>query len=55
MHVEDGVDGARRRMAAAKKIVPNFGIASECGISRGRDPHLALEFIKTYAAAAATP
>jgi alpha-beta hydrolase superfamily lysophospholipase len=36
---------------AALKFV---GVASECGISRGRDPNLALEFIKTYAAAAAT-
>ena len=29
-----------------------FGVASECGISRGRDPDLALAFIKAYAAAA---
>jgi hypothetical protein len=52
VHVEDGVDGTRRRMAAAKKIVPNFGIASECGISRGRDPDVALKFMHVYAAAA---
>jgi hypothetical protein len=53
VHAQDGVDGTRRRMEAARKYVPEFGIASECGISRGRDSTLALEFIKTYAGAAA--
>ena len=53
VHAQDGVEGTRRRMEAARKYVPEFGIASECGISRGRDPDLALEFIKTYAGAAA--
>jgi hypothetical protein len=46
------VEGTRRRIEAAKKYAPDFGIASECGISRGRDPNIALEFIRTYAAAA---
>jgi hypothetical protein len=55
IHARDGVEGAARRMVTARKYVHTFGIASECGISRGRDPNLALEFIKTYAAAAATP
>jgi methionine synthase II (cobalamin-independent) len=54
VHAKDGREGAKKRIAAAKRHVPSFGIASECGISRGRDPNLALEFIKTYAAAAAT-
>jgi hypothetical protein len=53
VHARDGVEGTARRIAVAKKYVQNFGIASECGISRGRDPNLALEFIKTYAGAAA--
>ena len=53
VHAQDGVEGTRRRMEAARKYVPEFGIASECGISRGRDSNLALEFIKTYARAAA--
>jgi hypothetical protein len=54
VHAQDGVEGTAKRISAAKKYVQNFGIASECGISRGRDPHLALEFLKTYAGAAAT-
>ena len=53
VHAQDGVEGTRRRIETAKKYAPAFGIASECGISRGRDPRLALDFIKTYAAAAA--
>jgi hypothetical protein len=53
VHAQDGVEGTRRRIERAKKYTPHFGIASECGISRGRDANTALEFIKTYAAAAA--
>jgi len=51
--VQDGVEGTQRRIDAARRFVLAFGIASECGISRGRDPQVALEFIKTYAEAAA--
>jgi methionine synthase II (cobalamin-independent) len=54
VHAQDGVEGTKHRIAAAKKYVPVFGIASECGISRGRAPNLALSFIKTYAGAAAS-
>jgi hypothetical protein len=53
VHARDGIDGTRRRMAVASKYVSNFGIASECGISRGRGPEVALEFLRVYAAAAA--
>jgi hypothetical protein len=54
VHAQDGVEGARTRIAAAQQFVGNFGVASECGISRGRDPNLALTFIETYAGAAAS-
>jgi hypothetical protein len=53
VHAQDGVEGTRRRIEIAKKYAPSFGIASECGISRGRDSNLALAFIRTYAGAAA--
>jgi hypothetical protein len=52
VHARDGVKGTTERMKVAEKFVSTFGIASECGISRGRDPNLALDFIRTYAAAA---
>jgi hypothetical protein len=53
VHVQGGIDGTVARIAAAKNHVREFGIASECGISRGRNPNMALDFIKAYAAAAA--
>lgn len=52
VHVSDGVEGTRRRMAAAAKYARDFGIASECGISRARHPSLAREFMQVYAGAA---
>jgi hypothetical protein len=52
VHVTDGLSGTLARIESAKRHAPDFGIAAECGISRGRNPNLALDFIKTYAAAA---
>lgn len=52
VHVSDGVEGTRHRMAVAAKYVHDFGIASECGISRGRHPSVAAEFMRVYAGAA---
>lgn len=34
VHREDGVEGARRRIAAASTFAPAFGVATECGIGR---------------------
>lgn len=34
VHREDGVEGAQRRIAAASRVVPEFGVATECGIGR---------------------
>jgi hypothetical protein len=34
IHHSDGVDGNRRRMATAERVVPDFGIATECGFGR---------------------
>jgi methionine synthase II (cobalamin-independent) len=35
VHHEDGVEGALRRAATASRVVPGFGIATECGFGRG--------------------
>lgn len=35
LHHEDGVEGARRRAAAAATARPRFGVATECGFGRG--------------------
>jgi hypothetical protein len=37
VHFSDGMEGAERRLAAAKRAVSNFGVATECGFGR-RDP-----------------
>ena len=37
IHATDGLDGTAKRMAAAKKSLGSFGIATECGLGR-RDP-----------------
>ena len=34
VHFRDGVEGAGRRIEAAKKVVPEFGVATECGMGR---------------------
>ncbi|MBI3091238.1 MAG: hypothetical protein HYY96_11260 [Candidatus Tectomicrobia bacterium] len=34
MHTTDGLDGARRRLAAAAAFAPRFGVATECGMGR---------------------
>lgn len=37
VHREDGIDGARRRIAAASTSVADFGVGTECGIGRAPD------------------
>jgi hypothetical protein len=34
VHRTDGIEGTQRRMAAAAKVVPAFGISTECGLGR---------------------
>jgi len=34
VHFRDGAEGAQRRIAAAKRHVPAFGVATECGMGR---------------------
>jgi hypothetical protein len=34
VHFTDGVEGTRRRMAAADKVISTYGIATECGFGR---------------------
>jgi hypothetical protein len=34
VHLTDGVEGARRRIAAAQSVVADFGVAAECGFGR---------------------
>lgn len=34
VHMRDGADGARRRIAAAQRTIAEFGVATECGMGR---------------------
>jgi hypothetical protein len=34
IHFADGIDGAQRRIAAARGYVADFGVATECGFGR---------------------
>jgi methionine synthase II (cobalamin-independent) len=43
------------RIDAAAKVVTDFGIATECGISRQRTPEQVRDLIRAHAAAAAEP
>jgi hypothetical protein len=46
IHMTDGIEGTRRRIAAAERAVSDFGVATECGLGRRPpeqlDPLLAL-------------
>jgi len=38
LHAADGAQGALSRFLAAKKVIPHFGIATECGLGRCKTP-----------------
>jgi hypothetical protein len=38
VHAADGAEGSLKRARAAKKVIPKFGIASECGLGRAKTP-----------------
>jgi hypothetical protein len=48
VHLTDGVAGAKRRIAAARKVVPEFGVATECGMGR-RSPHTIPQLLQLHA------
>lgn len=49
----DGVESTRKRVAAASKFVPEFGIATECGMGRCKTPDVVVELLKVHAGATA--
>jgi methionine synthase II (cobalamin-independent) len=51
----DGVDATRKRIEAAARYVPDFGIATECGMARGRTPQLVRTLLHIHAAASVEP
>jgi methionine synthase II (cobalamin-independent) len=53
VHLADGVEGTRKRIASAAKVLPEFGIATECGMARARTREQVLELLGIHAGAAA--
>src|SRR5215216_831280 len=49
VHAKDGVDGARARIAAARRYMPDFGIATECGMARARSEAIVRSLLKIHA------
>jgi hypothetical protein len=47
LHRTDGMAGAKRRLAAAKQVVTDFGIATECGFGR-RPPETVADLIELH-------
>ena len=58
VHIRDGVEGSRRRIAAASRVVREFGVATECGMGRrpperGGAPDRLRELLQIHAEVAA--
>lgn len=51
----DGADATKKRIAAAQRYAPTFGIATECGIARQRTPGLVKSLIEVHAQASRLP
>ena len=49
VHARDGVDGARARIAAARRHAPAFGIATECGMARARSEETVRKLLQIHA------
>ena len=52
VHAGDGVEGTRKRIAAASRHVSAFGIATECGMGRCKTPEVVTELLQIHADAA---
>jgi hypothetical protein len=48
VHFTDGAEGTRRRVAAASRVRPDFGIATECGFGR-RAPETVKSLLEIHA------
>ena len=48
IHAQDGVEGARKRIATARKYATNFGVGTECGMARARKPDLVRTLLQLH-------
>jgi hypothetical protein len=52
LHKEDGLEGARRRIAAARAHMSDFGVGTECGMARDATPDDIPHLLRLHADAA---
>jgi len=55
VHSKDGLEGARRRDAVARRYAPSYGISTECGMGRVRSPETIRALLKIHADLCKTP
>ena len=48
VHMTGGIEGTRRRIAAAERVAPDFGVATECGLAR-RPPETIPALLRQHA------
>jgi hypothetical protein len=53
VHRLDGIEGARRKVAIARKFVPAFGVGTECGMGRYFSPETIPEIFSLHRQVAA--
>jgi hypothetical protein len=49
IHAKDGLEGARRRDATARRYAPRYGVSTECGMGRVRSPETVRDLLKIHA------
>jgi hypothetical protein len=49
VHAKDGVAGTQTRIEAARRYVPSFGIATECGMARARSEQTVRALLQVHA------
>ncbi len=52
VHYTDGVEGTRRRIEAAQRVITGFGVATECGFGR-RSPDTIPDLLRIHSEVAA--
>ncbi len=55
IHVADGIEGTNKRIELARKYVPKFGVATECGFARARKPELVKRLLAVHAGVTSEP
>ena len=55
IHASDGIEGANLRIELARKYLPKFGVATECGFARARKLDLVQRLLAIHAGAAKEP